>query len=131
MIPKNGFAALVLLCFLTRPIFAQDNQFPLVATVTASESDRVPTGSSTSTTTAMPGTIWEHPQQRTNVHYGYQITVTAELDNKIYRLASPQLLDPGDYPASIDKNIVRILTKDKKGKPKTIKLAVVSVAAKQ
>jgi competence protein ComGF len=59
------------------------------------------------------------------------ITVTAEIENKIYKLQSPQMLDPGDYPASMDKGIVRLQVKDKKGKEKTIKLHVVSVAAKQ
>jgi len=39
-------------------------------------------------------------------------------------------LDPGDYPASIDKGIVRSQVKDKNGKEKTIKLRVISVAAK-
>lgn len=122
------------ICFLfllVIPALGQDREFPLVAKVTASETEKIPAGSSTSTTTAMKGTVWEHPQQHTNVRYRSEITVTAELDNKIYRLASPQLFDPGDYPANIDKNVVRLLSKDKKGKPKTIKLHVLSIAAKE
>jgi competence protein ComGF len=79
----------------------------------------------------MKGTVWEHPQQHTRIQYGNSITITAEIDNKIYKLQSPQLLDPGDYPAIIDKGTVRLQVKDKKDKEKTIKLRVVSVAAKQ
>jgi hypothetical protein len=79
----------------------------------------------------MKGTVWEHPQQHTRVQYDDSITVTAEINNKIYKLQSPQMLDPGDYPASMDKGIVRLQVKDKKDKQKTIKLRVVSVAAKQ
>jgi hypothetical protein len=45
-------------------------------------------------------------------------------------LQSPRLLDPGEYPASIDKGIVRLQLKDKNNKEKTIKLRVISVAAK-
>jgi hypothetical protein len=80
---------------------------------------------------SMPGTVWQHPQQHTNIHYADSITVTAEIDNRIYLLQSPRLLDPGDYPASIDKQTVRIQVKDRNDKPKVLKLRVVSVAAKQ
>lgn len=79
----------------------------------------------------MPGTIWQHPQQHTSIHYRDEITVMAEIENRVHRLTSPQLLDPGEYPASIEKRTVRLLLKDKNGKPKTLKLRVVSVAAKQ
>lgn len=48
------------------------------------------------------------PQQHTRVQYDNSITVTAEIENKIYKLQSPQMLDPGDYPASEDKGIVRL-----------------------
>lgn len=124
---------LLILAFLlvgSTSAFAQKDQFPLTAKVTASESETVPTGTSTSQSTAMKGTTWEHPQQHTRIQYGNSIMVTAELENKLYRLQSPQLLDPGDYPASIDKGIVRLQVKDKNGKEKTIKLRVISVAAK-
>jgi hypothetical protein len=99
--------------------------------VISSDTESVPSGGSTSTTTAMPGTIWQHPQQNTRIHYRNEISVTVEIENRIYRLVSPQLLDPGEYPASIEKRTVRLLLKDKNGKPKTLKLRVVSVAAKQ
>jgi hypothetical protein len=102
--------------------FAQKDQFPLTAKVTASESEAVPTGTSTSQSTAT--------RQHTRIQYGNSITVTAELESKVYRLQSPRLLDPGDYPASIDKGVVRLQVKDKNGKEKTIKLRIIAVAAK-
>jgi len=116
---------------LATAALAQKDQFPLIAKVVSSDTQKVQTGSSTSTTTAMPGTIWEHPQHTTTTHYANTITVTAEIENMVYGLASPQLIDPGEYPASIDKSTVRLLLKDKNGKEKTVKLHVLSVAAKQ
>jgi hypothetical protein len=61
----------------------------------------------------------------------YQTVVTAEIGDRIYRLSGSRIVDPGNYPASIDKNTVQLLLKDKQGKSKTIKLRVVSVAAKK
>jgi hypothetical protein len=110
---------------------AQNDPFPITAKVVSSDTESVPSGGSTSTTTAMPGTIWQHPQQNTRLHYRDEIIVTAEIEKRTYRLASPQLLDPGEYPASIVKRTVCPLLNDKNGKPKTLKLRVVSVAAKQ
>ena len=120
-----------MLLFLAFPILAQNNPFPLTAKVISSDTETVQSGGSTSTPTAMPGTIWQHPQQNTRIHYREEITVTAEIEDRIYRLASPQLLEPGEFPASIEKLTVRLLLNDKSGKPKTVKLRVVSVAAKQ
>lgn len=128
---RRHFVIPVMLFILAAPLPAQNDRFPLIAKVTSSDTERVPSGASGSTTTAMPGTIWQHPQQNSRIHYRDEITVTAEIENRIYRLISPQLLDPGEYPANIEKRIVRLLLKDKNGKPKTLKLRVVSVAAKQ
>jgi len=61
----------------------------------------------------------------------YQTVVTAEIGDRIYRLSGSRILDPGSYPANVDKNTVRILLKDKDGKSKTIKLRVISVAIKE
>ena len=85
-----------MLLILAVPVLAQNGQFPLTAKVVSSDTENVPSGASTSTTTAMPGTIWQHPQQNTRAHYREEITVTAEIENRVYRLASPQLLDPGE-----------------------------------
>lgn len=78
----------------------------------------------------MQGTIWQHPQHSTTIHYRDEITVTAEIENQIYRLASPRLLSPADYPASIDGGTVRLLTKDGHSKDKTLKLRILSIANK-
>ena len=59
------------------------------------------------------------------------IATKAEIGDRVYVFSGGTLLDPGDYPASIDGRTVRLLTKDKKGKPKVLKLYVLSVAAKQ
>lgn len=59
------------------------------------------------------------------------IATKAEIGDKIYVLRSGTMIDPGEYPASIDGRTVRLLTKDKHGKAKTLKCHVLSVAAKQ
>ena len=124
-------ALLTMLLALTVPVLAQSDRFPLTAKVVSSDTESVPSGSSTSTTTAMPGTIWQHPQQNTRIRYREEITITAEIENRVYRLLSPRLIEPGEYPASIEKGIVRLLSTDKNGKPKTLKLQIFSVATKQ
>jgi hypothetical protein len=120
------FTLLLLSATVARP---QKDQFLLTAKVTASDTESVPSGASTSTTTAMPGTIWQHPQQHTKIKYHDVFTVTAEIENRVYRLQSSRLLDPGNYPASIEKHTVRLLLKDKNGNTKTVNLRILSVAA--
>jgi hypothetical protein len=56
-----------------------------------------------------------------------------EIGDRVYVLRGGALIDPGEYPASIDKRTVSLLLKDKdkNGKPKVAKLYVISLEAKR
>ena len=109
---------LFLISTLAAPVVAQTGQFPLTARVISSNTEDTPVG-----------TLQGHNSRRSTVIY--QTVVTAEIGDRIYRLSGSRILDPGSYPANVDKNTVRILLKDKDGKSKTIKLRVISVAIKE
>lgn len=129
-------AVLALLLVAVLPALAQQDQFPLVAKIISSDTERVASGASTSHTTAMPGTIWQHPQSNSTVNYRDVITVTAEIGDRIYRLRpagwrQERLLNLDTCPARIDKGTAWLLIKDKNGKPKARKFFIASVETKR
>jgi len=126
----------VLACFaLVVPVLAQQDKFPLTAKVISSGEETVPnTGGVTKVDTPeqLRKQFPNAPKSSTKrVAPETYIATKAEIGDRVYVFSGGTLLDPGDYPASIDGRTVRLLTKDKKGKPKVLKLYVLSVAAKQ
>ena len=120
----------VLLLSVAASTWAQKEGSWLTAKVISFQTRSVPSGSSTSLPTPIPRAIGA-PGQFSTVDYRDEITVTAEIEGRIYRLSSPVPLEPGEYSARIEKHTVRFLLHDKNGKQKPVKLRVVSVSAKQ
>lgn len=130
----------VLLFSETIPALAQNDKFPLVAKVVSHDTESVPrswdrqpiVGPSTGATPRPPQNSSTRTARDPSLN-DTEIILFAYIENRAYKLRSPLVLDPGQYPASIDKNEkrVRLLINDKNGKPKTIKLDVLEVAAKR
>jgi hypothetical protein len=114
----RNLVILAVIFAMVSPVVAQTDQFPLTDRVISSDTEDTPVG-----------TMQSRDSRRSRVIY--QTVVTAEIGDRIYRLSGSKILDPGNYAASIDKNTVRLLLKDKDGKLRTIKLRVVSVAKKE
>ncbi len=114
---------------------AQSDKFPLTAKVLSSGVETVPnTGGVTKveTPTELRKQFPNAPASSTKrVQPETYIATKAEIDDRIYTLRGGTLLDPGKYPANIDGRTIRLQTKDKHGKAKTLKLFVLSVEAKQ
>jgi hypothetical protein len=113
-------AILALIVFSTISANGQSDKFPLTAKVISSSIEEAPP-------------ITKGPDSKRTLAI-YETVVTAEIENRVYRLAGGSrlpLVDPGEYPASLDDHTVRFLLKDKNGNPKIAKLHVISVQAKQ
>lgn len=127
-------AILALVLSAVLPALAQKDKFPLTAKVISSSVETVPNTGGVATVDTSPALRKQFPNAPTSSTKRVQpetyVATKAEVNDRIYVLRGGTLLDPGDYPASIDGSTVRLLVKNKSGKPKTIKLQAISVAAK-
>ena len=129
-IMKNHVVVMLLLFGMTGN--AKERQFPLTAKVVSSNSKDVVTGSSTRHDQPRwsCGTAIGPARSRTSVDYGTITIVTAEIGDRIYKFSGKWMLNPGEYPASVDNGKIWLRFKDRKGKQKEEKFRIVSVAAK-
>jgi hypothetical protein len=131
------FVLLVLGTVICAPASAQEGKFPLTAKVVSSGVETVPDTGGVATVRTPPALRQQFPNAPASstkvVKPETYVTTKAEIGDRIYTLRGGALVDPGEYPASIDKRTIRLLLKDKDehGKPKIAKLYVISVAAKQ
>ncbi|SRR6266851_627173 len=126
---KNHVVVLLLLFGMTgMTVNAKERQFRLTAKVVSSNSKDVVTGSSTHHHNAYGD--YDSARSHTSVDYGTITIVTAEIGDRIYKFSGKWMLNPGEYPASIDGGRIWLRFKDKKGKQKEEKFRIVSVAAK-
>lgn len=107
----------------------------MTAKVVSSEVETVPNTGGV-TTVETPPTLRQQfpnaPKSSTKrVEPESYIATKAEIGDRVYILRGRTLLDPGIYPVSIDGRKVRLLTKDKNGKPKVLKFYALSVATRQ
>lgn len=131
------FALLVLGLVISVPTVAQKDAFPLTAKVVSSSVETVPNTGGVATTKTPPAVREQFPNAPASstrrIEPESYVATKVEIGERVYVLRGGTLIDPGEYPASIDKRTVRLLLKDKdkNGKPKVAKLYVISVEAKQ
>jgi hypothetical protein len=131
------FVLFVVGLVLSAPTQAQKDNFPLTAKVVSSGVETVPnTGGivTTKTPRALREQFPNAPASSTRrIEAESYIATRVEIGDRIYILRGGALIDPGEYPASIDKRTVRLLLKDtdNNSKPKIAKLYVTSIEAKQ
>ena len=127
--------ALALLFICSTSALAQKDKFPLTAKVMSSGEETAPETGGVTTAATSPQVRAQFPNvpatRAVRVRPTTYIATKAEIGDKIYVLRGGRLIDPNNYPASIEGRTVRLLTKDKHGKPKILKFYVASVAAKQ
>lgn len=125
-----GFVLLV----LATTIRAQNNEFPLTANVVSSGEETVPGTGGVTTQATSPEVRAQFPDtpatHTVRVRPETQIITRVEIDERAYVVRGTKLIDPGTYPASVDGRWLRLLTKDKHGNAKTLKLYILSVEAK-
>jgi hypothetical protein len=130
----RSLAVTVAILVLSVTVWAKKDNFSSTAKVVSSGVETVPqTGGVTKVDTppALRQQFPNAPASSTKrVAPESYIETKAEIGDRIYTLRGGTLIEPGEYPASIDGRTVRLLTKDKHDKPKILKLYVLSVAAK-
>lgn len=131
------FALVVVGLALSAPTLAQKDKFLLTAKVVSSSVETIPNTGGVVTTKTPPALREQFPNAPASstrrIEPESYIATKVEIGDRIYILRGGALIDPGEYPASIDKRTVLLLLKDKdnNGKPKVAKLYVISVEAKQ
>ena len=123
----------LIVLLLSAPVWAQKDSFPVTAKVESSGTETVPgTGGVTEVKTP-PAVRQQFPNAPASstkrVPPESYISTTATIGDRVYTLRGNTLIDPGDYPASVDGRTVRLLVNDKHGNPKIVKLHVLAVAA--
>lgn len=130
-------ALFVLVLVISAPALAQTDAFPLTAKVVSSNVETVPDTGGVATTKTPPAVREQFPNAPASstrrIEPESYVATKVEIGERVYVLRGGMLIDPGEYPASIDKRTVRLLLndKDKSGKPKVAKLYVISVEAKK
>lgn len=127
---------LVLFVVLASVASAQKkDDFPLTAKVLSSTEETAPGTGGVTTVATSPEVRAQFPNSpathAVRVLPRTYISTKVELEDNIYVLSGGKMVAPGNYPASVDGRTVRLLTKDKRGKPKILKFHTISVAAKQ
>ena len=130
----RSLALAVATLILAIPVCAQTDSFPSTAKVISSGTETVPNTGGVTKVDTPPALRQQFPNAPASsvkrVQPESYIETKAEIGERIYTLRGKTLIEPGDYPASVDGRNVRLLIKDKHDKPKTVKLYVLAEAAK-
>ncbi len=123
----------LLLFSLTATVVAAE-EFPLTATVVSYSIETAPeTGGVVKTETA-PALRQQFPNAPASSTRRVQplsyVETKVEIGARIYTLRGGKILEPGQYPASIENQTVHLQVPDKNGKTKTLKLHVFGIATK-
>jgi hypothetical protein len=130
------FVVFALGLVISAPTLAQKDKFPLTAKVVSSRVETIPNTGGVVTTKTPPALREQFPNAPASstrrIEPESYIATRVEIGERIYVLRGGTLIDPGEYPASIDKRTVRLVVKDtdKNGNPRIAKLYVISVEAK-
>src|ERR1700681_4587633 len=125
------FALFVIGLALSAPTLAQKDKFPLTAKVVSSSVETVPNTGGVATVKTPPALREQFPNAPASstrrVEPESYIATKVQIGDRVYVLRGGTLIDPGDYPAIIDKRTVRLLLKDKdnNGRSKIAKLYVI------
>jgi hypothetical protein len=131
------FVIFALVLVFSVPTKAQRDKFPLNAKVVSSSVQTVPNTGGVVTTRTPPAVREQFPNAPASstgrIEPESYIATTVEIGERLYVLRGGTLIDPGEYPASIDKRTVRLVLtdKDKNGNLKIAKFYVISVEAKK
>src|SRR5579872_3911566 len=105
---------------LSFPVWSQSNDFPSTAKVLSSGAETVPNSGGVTKVDTPPALRQQFPNAPASsvkrVPPESYIETKAEIGDRIYTLRGKTLVEPGDYPASVDGRNVRLLIKDKHDK---------------